>query len=168
MRILEFISRLPVILFSFLAMIIIGASFGYFQRFVGGDLLDLISSGQDALTRLSEMSLSQKQAHTWITLIPDSLYPIAYGSFFAGGTLKLAGGLKRWVVLPAMVTIIADFCENIVQILSLNGFESLIVAKSILTPLKFSAVAMTVIFFLVFCLVALYRKMKPKTDRTDG
>jgi hypothetical protein len=168
MRILEILPRLPVILFSFLAMIIIGASFGYFQRFVGGDLLDMSVTGKEALARLSEMSLSQKQAHTWITLIPDSLYPIAYGSFFAGATLKLAGGLKQWVVLPALVTIIADFCENIVQILSLNWFESLIVAKSVLTPLKFSAFVVTVILFLVFCLVALYRKMKRKADRTDG
>lgn len=155
MRILETLSRLPVILFSFLAMMIIGASFGYFQQFVGGKLLDMSMSGPDALNRLTEMSASHKQAHTWITLITDSLYPIAYGSFFAGATLKLAGLSNRKLVVPTLVTVIADFFENTAQILALNGHENLIMAKSFFTPIKFSAFVIMNLIFLFYVLMVI-------------
>lgn len=156
-----------MILFTFFAMIIIGASFGYFQRFVGGDMLDLVISGQDAHTRLSEMDDAQKQAHTWITLILDSLYPIAYGSFFAGATIWLAGKSKIWMATPALVTVIADFCENTVQLLALNGFDNLIVAKSVLTPIKFSAFFVMGLFFLFYLLTAIAHKIKNNSNRID-
>ena len=159
MRILEKLARPPVILFSLISMILIGGSFAYFQKFVGGDLLDISMSGPDALKRLGEMTDAHKQAHTWITLFLDSLYPIAYGSFFAGATYKLLGHTKGWLTFPALLTVIADFGENIAQMLAMNGQENLIMAKSILTPIKFSMlIIMSLILLSVFLLWIIKRK----------
>ena len=168
MRIREKLTSLPVILFTLLAMVGIGASFAYFETLVGGELLDMSLSGRDALARLAEMNASEKQAHFWITLTADSLYPIAYGSFFTGATLRLANSLSFWLVIPALVTVIADFSENAVQLLALNGYENMMLAKSVFSPVKFSAVFVMSLLFLVFIVVAISRKIKKNKSRSDG
>jgi len=110
------------------------------------------------------MSDPQKQAHTWITAVPDSLYPIAYGSFFAGATLTLSGGSKIWTVVPAVLTMIADFCENLVQVLALNGQENLLLAKSIITPIKFTMFIVMGITLITFILIACIKYVKRRSN----
>ncbi|NNC35945.1 MAG: hypothetical protein EX271_01965 [Acidimicrobiales bacterium] len=150
-----------------MAMMILGASFAYFQRFVGGDLLDMATSGSDAFARLGDLTAEQRIAHVWITLVPDSLYPIAYGTFFAGATLYLAASTRPILAVPALVTVVADFSENIVQILALSGHENLLAAKSVLTPLKFSAFCVMFALFLacaIFALIKFARHRKIGSD----
>lgn len=156
---LHFISRAPVLIFLFVAMLIIGYLFNGVQEAAGGPLLDMIWNGADAKARLDGMTAEQKAAHFWGTVINDTAYPLAYGGLFAGLAWRF-GGQRILLVLPAIGVAIADLAENTVQALALSGNESLIGLKDVLTPLKFGLFAAALIVT-VFCLIgALFARFK--------
>lgn len=103
----------------------------------GGALLDSLSSLESTQQLLQDMSLQQKRAHLWITILLDIPYPLAYGGLFAGLCLRHGDRYGLWLASPALLVIPIDLVENGIQILALLGIEALLVAKEFLTPAKF-------------------------------
>jgi len=168
-KLLDFLSGTKTIITCFVAMIIIGVGFSFLPRFVGGELLDMQMNAMDASARLSEMSSWHKSNHIWITLLIDSLYPLAYGGFLAGVAARFA---KPWhkfghklAVIPAFTTIIADFAENLVQVMALAGAENVLVLKNILTPIKFGGFFLAAILALVLLLIAVVNTVVKWTQK---
>ena len=157
-KILYFLSRWPVIIFSFIAMNLIGYSFLAVQQAIGGDLLDFMWSGQSAAIRLAELSEVQKAVHLKATIFQDSLYPIAYGSFFVGLITRLSATGKQWLLIAPLSLVIFDFIENLIQIRALQGNEALLQFKDFVTPLKFGCFYLTLLIVLFLVLQSLYRK----------
>jgi hypothetical protein len=148
--------RWPVILVFFIAMLLIGMSFAPVRNAIDGPLLDMIWSGTEAEARLSELSLDQRKVHFWGTVINDTLYPLAYGGFFAGVAGRFTADRRRGlVIVPAVATIVVDLAENTVQALALSGSISLLSLKTVLTPLKFGLFAVSVLLALGLALAAL-------------
>ncbi|WP_084399768.1 hypothetical protein [Henriciella aquimarina] len=146
------LTRTPVIIASGLAMVIVGISFSPVQKLIDGPLLDMIWSGPAAEARLAEMTAVQRTAHFWGTVLNDTAYPIFYGAFLAGLSGRFAPQRwKGWVMLPALLTVVADLAENTVQALALSGTADLLGLKSLLTPVKFGL--FTVAGLLAFGLV---------------
>ena len=153
-KLLNFLSNTKIIILCLIVMIIIGMTFSFAPRLVGGELLDMQMNAADASARLSEMSSWHKSNHIWITLLVDSLYPLAYGGFLAGIAARLAKPWRKFAVIPAFATIIIDFAENLVQVAALSGTESILVLKDILTPMKFSCFSLAAILALILLLLA--------------
>ena len=65
------------------------------------------------------------------------LFPLAFGGFFVGVTLKYFEQVGIWLAIPAFLVIPTDICENLIQLLALTGTEDLLQIKAILTPIKF-------------------------------
>ena len=140
-------------------MLVLGASFTFFENGLGGPMLDIIINGTDAQTRLAEMNAKQRGLHVLITATLDSLYPLANFGFLAGLAARFAKGWRRWAVLPACLYVVADFAENIVQILALKGADHLLTLKDILTPLKFLGFVAAAILVLILLIIAAIRKL---------
>lgn len=161
-KLLDLLSSTKIIIICFVFMIIIGVVFSNMPRFVGGELLDMQMNAVDASARLSEMSNWHKSNHIWITLLLDSLYPLAYGGFLAGIAARFAKHWRRFSVIPALATIIIDFAENTVQVIALFGAENVIFLKSLLTPIKFGCFFVATILALTLVLIALVKWARGK------
>ena len=157
---LNLLSRTWVMVGMFVAMMAIRYSFSFVQTAAGGPLLDMIGTGAEAKARLAEMSADQKTAHFWGTVLNDTAYPLAYGGLFAGLIWRLAGTLRRWLVIPALAVIVADLAENTTQAMALAGNESLIGLKDVLTPLKFGLFFLAAIMVLISVGLGIARRMK--------
>jgi len=123
-------------------MLVTGVGFGVVQDMAGGDLLDMDLTASGAQTTLAGMTAAEHDAHLWITLILDTLYPLSYGALLAGLAWRFGGTARTWLVVPAITGMIADFAENAVQVAALAGAPGGLVLKSVLTPLKFGAIAL--------------------------
>ena len=154
-KLLDFLASTKIIIASFAIMMIIGAGFSFTPGLVGGELLDMQMNALDANTRLSEMSSWHRSNHIWITLLLDTLYPLAYGGFLAGIAARFAKPWRKIAVIPAFVTIVVDFAENIVQVAALAGSENILVLKNIITPIKFGGFLFAAILALILLLIAL-------------
>lgn len=143
---LDKLARTPIILTCLVAIIFISLRFWTLRQALDGQFLDMIMTGPAAEARLAEMNEAQRQAHFWGTLINDTLYPIAYGGFLAGLAARLAPLRERFlVVLPVLLAVILDLCENTVQMLALSGTVDLLAAKTVLTPAKFGLILVAVL-----------------------
>ncbi|MEQ8556896.1 MAG: hypothetical protein RIB03_01130 [Henriciella sp.] len=152
------LTTLPVIIGSFILMVVIGMSFAPVQSAIDGPLLDMIWTGDAARARLNEMTEVQKTAHFWGTILNDTAYPLAYGAFFAGLAGRFAPPrVTGLVMLPALMTVIADLAENTVQALALTGQPGLLTLKTVLTPLKFGLFLTAAILALVLAIAAFVR-----------
>jgi len=161
-KLLDFLSSTKIIFTCFIAMIIISVGFSFLPNLVGGELLDRQMNAMDASARLSEMSSWHKSNHIWITLLIDSLYPLAYGGFLVGIAARFAKPWRKFAVIPAFATIIADFAENLVQVVALAGSENVLVLKNILTPIKFGGFFLAAILALVLLLIAMVKWTQKK------
>lgn len=124
---------------SFVATVVIMISFEWVKAGIGdGLMLDVIMSGADARARVAEMTDAHRLRHMIGTGVIDTLYPIAYGAFFASSAARFASS-KRWL-LPALAAVLFDVLENTVQFMALAGGPDLLDLKIVLTPLKFGAV----------------------------
>ncbi|MEM5517053.1 hypothetical protein WNY37_08820 [Henriciella sp. AS95] len=156
--IVSFLTRTPVIIAAFVATIVVGWSFTLIIAAVDGALLDTILTGDEASARLAEMTGDQRYVHFIGTIANDTLFPIAYGSFFAGLAARFAPEkLRTWVVLPALATVIVDLAENTVQALALSGTADYLGFKDVLTPLKYGLFYLSLILALGFAALALAR-----------
>lgn len=161
-KLLDFLAQTKVILICFVLMMIIGAGFSFAPRLVGGELLDMQMNAADAAARLAEMNGGQKSNHIWLTLILDSLYPLAYGGFFAGIAARFSGSWRKFTALPALATIIVDFTENFVQVLALSGSTNLLGIKDIITPVKFGGFILAALIALLLLVIALVKWIQRK------
>jgi hypothetical protein len=163
-KLLDFLSNTKIIITCFITMIIIGVGFSFTPSLVGGELLDMQMNASDASARLSEMSRWHRTNHIWITLLLDSLYPLAYGGFLAGIAARFAKSWRKFAVIPAFATIIADFAENFVQVVALVGSENALVLKNFLTPIKFGGFFLAAILALILLLSALVKWAQKKRN----
>ncbi|PHR60745.1 MAG: hypothetical protein COA43_06295 [Robiginitomaculum sp.] len=167
-KLFEIISRPKVFIGFFILSTIISYCFPYAEAVVGGALLDLSMNGESALTRLNEMSQTQKNKHIWATLVLDIAYPLTLSGFMAGITLhyrnRLPQSLHKIMLAPALIALIMDLCENAVQVLALSGHAGLLSLKTILTPLKFSmfALAALIAIFLLFSALITWMRARKK------
>ena len=148
-RVLKQLSQTRIILSTFTLMMLTGASFAWVQSKLGAELLDMQFSGEAARSLLDGWDQQQRSFHLYATLLLDSLYPLAYGGFFAGLAARLARTRQQLAALPALIGVAADFAENLVQALALADMADLLPAKDILTPLKFAGTAGAVALILV-------------------
>ena len=102
----------------------------------GGLLLDNLGPAAASKQLRGVMSERLKTAHFRITLWLGMLFPLAYGGFFVGLTLKnfKRGGI--WFAMPALLVMPTELCENLIQLLALTGAEDLRHIKALLTPIK--------------------------------
>ncbi|MEL7283080.1 MAG: hypothetical protein AAGJ68_01155 [Pseudomonadota bacterium] len=164
---LNFLSRTWVLLALFVAMMAIGYSFSFAQVASGGELLDMLWSGEDAKTRLAEMSAEQKRAHFNATVFNDTAYPLAYGGLFAGLIWRFGGVLRSWLVIPALAVIFVDLAENTAQALALVGNESFLGLKDVLTPAKFGLFSAAALAVLISIGLAVFRRFRTAPDADD-
>lgn len=129
--------RTSTLTFFFIMAVALVGCFITFTPVAGGILLDSLGSASESQQLLASMSDVQKTAHFKITLWLDMLFPLAYGGFFVGLTLKYFEQAGIWLVIPAVLVIPIDICENLIQLLALTGTEDLLHIKAMLTPIKF-------------------------------
>ena len=122
----------------FAAAIALVFGFNLWTPSAGVTLLDGIGPALEAQELLASMSETQKTAHFRMTLWLDMLFPLAYGGFFAGMVLRNFEKPGVWLAIPAFLVIPIDIAENVIQLIALSGNESLLGAKSLLTPTKFA------------------------------
>ena len=158
-KMLAFFARTPVLVGTFILMLAVVAGFVQAQGLLNSTLLDMDMSGPVAQQHLSELSADQRNIHFWTTLILDTLYPIAYGGFFGGLAVRFGGKRATLAALPMMLGVLCDFIENVTQMLALKGFDGLLVAKTVLTPLKFGLVYLGILIALALVLAALVRRL---------
>ena len=155
-----------VILTSFILMLVIGLSFAPVQNAIGGPLLDMLWTGEAAQPRLNEMNAAERSVHLWGTLLNDTLYPLAYGAFFAGLAGRFAGRRwEAWAMLPAGLTVLVDLAENMVQALALAGQPSLLALTTVLTPLKFGLLMCAALLGLGLAIMALVGWIRRRSSR---
>ena len=158
---LDRLSTTPAIVLSGVAMLFIGFGFGVVGPMVGGVLLDELVSGAAAAERIAELTPEQIDTHFWATVLLDSAYPLAYGSFFVGLLARLGRDWRRWTVIPPIVTVVADFLENSVQAMALAGNDALLMAKDVLTPLKFGSLLIAVLLVIGFAIWRWLQRLRP-------
>ena len=126
-------------------------------------LLDEIYSLDDVRNVLNKMSEEQKVAHIWITATLDLIYPVIFGALLAGLTLRLLPKYGLYLVGPAIIGVFLDLSENVVQILALLDFHSLLGAKAILTPGKMALFLVAFLIVIIGFLKWLLLKIKPQS-----
>ena len=109
---------------------------------------------------ISALTPEQKQAHVWTTATLDVLYPLTYGSFFAGMALRFFGQSGRWLALPGILAVPVDLTEGVIQVLALSGQESVVAQKAWITPLKLGLFGAAALISVVAIAVALRRKFQ--------
>lgn len=141
----------------FLSTLLLSFGFAYYSPAAGGVLLDTISSADEVRELLAAMSVDQKRAHIWITLLLDMPFPLAYGGLFAAIAVRYGAKAGLWLALPACLVIAVDVLENMLQILMLNGNEGLAGLKPFVTPLKFGLFYLAASIALLTFLLAMVR-----------
>ncbi|MEM9939022.1 MAG: hypothetical protein AAF768_09255 [Pseudomonadota bacterium] len=154
-----FLTRTPVLIFLFLAMLAIGYSFSSVRAAVDGPILDMLMTGEAAQARLAELNAEQRRAHFWATVFNDTAYPLAYGGLLAGLALRFGGKI---LAVPAVGAALTDLAENTVQALALSGTADLLAAKSVLTPLKFGLFALAAVIALGLLLRSGWRALQSR------
>ncbi|MEZ5953166.1 MAG: hypothetical protein R3C13_02570 [Hyphomonas sp.] len=134
---MKWLTRTPTLIALFILQALIFLGFGPFADGVGGTFLDTLMNGEESRAAMAAMSDSQRWTHFWVTVLLDTLFPIAYGAFFVGMALRFFGKLGKLAALPAFAAAIVDLTENTVQALALSGAADVLDAKDWLTPLKF-------------------------------
>lgn len=142
-----------------------------FQMLIGvldGPLLDTLTTGDAAVARFNQMDEYQRAAHLRGTIILDGLFPLAYGGLLVGLISRFAWRW-RWVFIwIPIVCGLLDYSENLVQAMALGGHGSEILhAKTIITPLKFGALLLSLGLCAGLCLLALARHLTKRADTKD-
>lgn len=153
------LARTSVIAISFAAMVLLGALLRQTGDVLGG-MLDLTLTGTDAHALLARLTPWQRDVHAHATLLYDGLYPLAYGAFFAGLAVRLGGAKARWIALVMLGGMVADYAENIVQLLALSGRADWLDAKTLLTPIKFALTGTAVLATLVLAIGAMLARLR--------
>jgi hypothetical protein len=116
------------------ALCIVG--FSVWAPRTGGVPIDMIVSNANVMTRLQSMSEAEKQAHFWMTLTLDMIFPLIYGMIFA---LTARSCWGRWGQIGAVVVAIPallDLIENLIELPALKGNYALLPLKPYVTEAK--------------------------------
>jgi len=150
---LEQFAYLRTILLAFGASVSLFLAFQWVYAGIGnGPILDTLLTGNDARSRLAEMTVSEINRHLIGTLTIDMLFPVAYGIFFAGLLFRLVSSWRISLEILPLIGALFDIMENMVQAIAMVGVVDLLNAKIFLTVPKFvffilSASLMTILIF---------------------
>lgn len=147
------------LLTSLVLSIILFAIFIFTPHSQGFVTLDSTASPVVARQEISLMTHNQRIVHLVLTAIVDSLFALAYGFLFLGMAARFWGRLAFTLTVLIAVLVATDFLENAVQIIGLLGWSNLLVAKSFLTPLKFTLFFAGWLMVILSVPLALIRKM---------
>ncbi len=161
--ILDFAARTPVLIASFIGVLVCMAGFQHMKPMIG-PLLDFAISGAAAAQALSAMSPAQKQAHLLMTAFIDTPYPIFYGALFAGLTARFATRRRLRLASPMLIGVGLDYIENGAQIAALSGWPAALAIKSFVTPAKFTLVLAGIAIALFLIVAALVRRVSAPRD----
>lgn len=159
-KLLSFLSRTPVIMALFVMSTLIMYGFSFFREALGGQFLDMALNAEEAQTVLDTMSGDQKSAHIKATLLLDILFPLTLGGYLLGIAARVTPKLRKWAILPAIIAVITDLCENTVQVLALKGHTDLLFLKTFLTPVKYLTFYTAIILALFLILIGLVKWFK--------
>lgn len=159
---MSLITRTPVLWTLFALMILSGAGFGVFSETVGGQFLDTLKDPEAARATLAAMSLEQKSAHFWVTVLLDTLFPLSFGLLFAGLAWRFFGRFGGLAAIPGFAVLVVDLTENTIQALALSGAADALDAKAWVTPLKMGLFFIAAGIALVAVLIAVYRMIRKK------
>lgn len=159
---MNFLTRTSVLWTLFVVFLATGAAFGFLSDAVGGKYLDTISEPVLARELLAKLTPEQAEAHFWVTVLLDTVYPLAYGGLLMGLALRFFGEYRVAAAMPAALTAIVDLTENMVQALALSGAADVLDSKEWLTTLKFGLLLVAVAIALVALGIALYRRLVRK------
>ena len=109
-------------------------------------IIDEMSDPEAVGHHVEEMTGLQRSAHAWMTATLDVAYPLTYGAFFAGLTLR---ALKPVFAIRAIAVIPTDLMEGFVHVLALNGNYELLWLKAIVTPAKLVLFGAAIVIALV-------------------
>ena len=160
---MSFLTRTPTLIAMFILQALIFLAFGPFVESVGGTFLDTVMTGAESRTVIAAMSEGQRWTHFWVTVVLDTLYPLAYGAFFVGVAVKSFGKFGRIAALPAFAASIVDMTENTVQALALSGAADVLDVKDWLTPLKFGLFAAAGLIALLGVIIGIVHLFTNKT-----
>lgn len=131
------ITKTSTLWLLFAATIVITFGFSYLSNTYDMVFIDSVSSPETATEMVKSYSPEQIQIHIWTTAILDVLYPLVYGSFFAGVALACYRHFGLFLAIPSFLVIPVDIAEGVVQIYGLMGNYDWLGWKAFLTPLKF-------------------------------
>lgn len=131
-----FLTKTTTLRMTFLATILMTIGFGLVMHIWDFVIIDEMYVAETITEHLASMTPTQKVVHAWMTGTLDVAYPFAYGAFFIGMALRFYGSKGPYLALPSIAVIPVDLCEGMIQIMLLNGNESLLWLKEIVTPLK--------------------------------
>lgn len=87
------------------------------------------------------MTPKQRHVHILLTATLDVLFPLIYGSLYAGLAWRSFGAGKGrlrqvLIMLPSVLVVPVDLTEGFLQVRALSGHDNAIVAKAWVTPAK--------------------------------
>lgn len=144
----------------FIGTLLVTATFVVLASYYEMQFVDSISDPEAVRAVIAGFSDQQVTVHIWVTAILDVIYPLVYGTLFAGVALRFFPGGGIWVALPGLLAIPVDLAEGVVQVLALSNTVDLIDLKAILTPLKTGLFLLGLLIAVAGWLKWLYQKVK--------
>ena len=144
--------------------VLIWAGFVSVMRAYDFVLIDEMWKPNEIGDYIAGLSSEQKRAHIWTTASLDVLYPLVYGSFFAGMAVRGFGRPGRWLAVPGVATVPLDLTEGVIQVMALSGRTDVIVHKAWVTPWKLGLFVTASLITLAAIAVLLRRKFSSISD----
>jgi hypothetical protein len=160
---MSLITRTPVLWTLFGLMIASFIGFGLMAPAVGGKFLDMVSAPEDTRAVFDAMTVSERQAHFWVTVLLDTVFPLSFGLLFAGMAWRFFGKWGPLAAIPGFAVLIVDLTENTLEAITLSGAAYVLEPKAWVTPLKmYLFYAAAVIALVALCIAVFRRVTKPK------
>ncbi len=154
-----FLTQSKTLWTAFAAFVLMTLGFAAIMAIWDFVLIDEMSDPAVIRAHLAEMTATQKSVHMWTTATLDVLYPLAYGSLFAGMALRFFGQWGWWIALPSFLVIPVDLTEGAVQVMALAGNLDVLWMKAYVTPLKLVLFLFGVAATLVATVIAIRQRM---------
>ena len=111
------------------------------------------------------MTPTQRCVHAWLTGTVDVAYPFAYASFFVGIAIRFFGRIGPWLAIPSFLVIPTDLLEGFAQIMLLNGYDSYLQLKVVVTPIKLVLFLTGLVVTIAGLLRGLRRRLQARKTR---
>jgi len=147
---------------AFFIFVALNAGFLIVMKSYGFSIIDEMWRPDQILSHIADMSPEQRRAHAWMTSTLDVAYPLTYAALFGGLTIK-AFPHKAWLALPILICVLVDLVEGVSQVMLLNGHESWVGLKSVVTPVKL-ILFITGVVTAIAALWVLYKSRNLKPD----
>ncbi len=154
------LTRTPVLWALFVLTVALFVGFNFWTPAVGGMILDTVGPVDEVQALLASMTDAQKASHFRMTLGLDMIFPLIYGGLFIGLIFRNFDKAARWLAIPAFAVIPIDLAENTIQLMALQGNESLLGAKALLTPAKSLSFLVAALIALAGLVIATVRRLR--------